>query len=256
MTSLYSIVDGPRTGPPLLLGPSLGTTVDLWRPQLPALTGRFRVIRYDHRGHGGSPAPPGPYRLDDLGTDVLALLDRLGVARAHVGGVSLGAMVGMWLATHASDRVDRLVLICTSPRIEPASMWRERAEIVRARGLASIADALIGRWFTEEVARARPDLVADARKMIAAVSDEGYANCCAAIETMDLTPVLGRISAPTLVIAGTDDLATPPDHADRIIAGVPSARLALVPGAAHLANMSHPDLVTGLMTQFIGGNDG
>jgi 3-oxoadipate enol-lactonase len=256
MTSLHSIVEGPRAGPPMLLGPSLGTTVDLWRPQLPALTERYRVIRYDHRGHGGSPVPPGPYRLDDLGGDVLALLDRLGVARAHIGGVSLAAMVGMWLAAHAPDRVDRLVLICTSPRIEPASMWRERAETVRARGLAAIADALISRWFTEEVVRARPDLVAEARKMIAAVPDEGYANCCAAIETMDLTPVLSRISAPTLVIAGTDDLATPPEHAERIVAGVSGARQALVPGAAHLANMSHPDAVTGLMTRFVGGDDG
>jgi 3-oxoadipate enol-lactonase len=256
MTSLYSVVDGPPTGLPLLLGPSLGTTVDLWRPQLPALTERFRVIRYDHRGHGGSPVPPGPYRLEDLGSDVLALLDRLGVDRPHVAGVSLGAMVGMWLAAYAPDRVDRLVLICTSPRIEPASMWRERAETVRARGLAAIADALIGRWFTEEVARSRPDLVAEARKMIVAIPDEGYANCCGAVETMDLTPVLGRITAPTLVIAGTDDLATPPDHADRIVAGVPGARLALVPGAAHLANMSHPDPVTGLLTRFLGGDDG
>jgi 3-oxoadipate enol-lactonase len=253
--ALHSVVDGPAGSPPLLLGSSLGTTTELWRPQLPALTRRYRVVRYDHRGHGGSPVPPGSYGLDDLGSDVLALLDRQGIGRTHVAGVSLGGMVGMWLAAYAPERVDRLVLICTSASLGPPEMWADRARAVRTGGLSSIADTLIGRWFTDEVVRTRPDLVEEARAMLAAVPDAGYAGCCAAIETMDLTPVLGRITAPTLVVAGEDDQATPPAHARRIAVVVPGARLALVPGAAHLASMSHAEAVTGLMTQFLGGDD-
>jgi 3-oxoadipate enol-lactonase len=252
--ALHTVVDGPEQAPPLLLLPSLGTTVDLWQPQLEALSARYRVIRVDHRGHGGSPVPTGPYHLADLGADARAVLDRLGIDRAHVAGVSLGGMVAMWLAAHHPQRVDRLLPICTSAKIEPESMWRDRAAAVRAGGLGSIADAVVARWIPPATAAARPDLVARARAMLAAVPDEGYAACCAALETMDLAPDLGRIAAPTLVIAGADDLATPPSHAERIAAGIPGGRTAVVPGA-HLANLSHPEPVTRLMLRFLGGDD-
>jgi 3-oxoadipate enol-lactonase len=254
MTDLHAVVDGPDAAPVLLLGPSLGTTVDLWRHQVPALAERFRVIRYDLRGHGGSAAPAGPYTLDDLGSDVLALMDRLGVARAHVAGVSLGGMVSMWLAAHAPLRVDRLVTVCSSAKMEPESMWRDRAAVVRANGLPSIADALIDRWFPPDVVAGRPDLVALANSMIARVPDEGYAGCCEALADLDLAPDLPRVGAPTLAIAGGDDLATPPMHSERIAALVLDSRLALVPGAAHLAVLSHPALVTDLMVRFLEGD--
>jgi len=256
MTELLAVVDGPGSAPALVLGPSLGTTVEMWRPQLPVLAGRFRVIRYEHRGHSGSAVPPGPYTLDDLGGDLLALLDRLGVARAHVAGVSLGGMVAMWLAAHAPDRVDRLVPICTSMRITPPSMWRDRAATVRAKGLAAIADALIDRWFVAQVVRSRPDLVAAARAMIAAVPDEGYASCCAVLETADLTPALDRVTAPTLVVAGADDPTMPRGVPTHVAAAIPGARVSVIPGAAHLPNLSHPEEVTRLMTRFLEEPDG
>lgn len=254
MTELHAVVDGPDTAAALVLGPSLGTTVDLWREQVPAFAARFRVIRYDLRGHGRSPAPPGPYTLDELGGDLLALLDRLEVARAHIAGVSLGGMVAMWLAAHAPDRVDRLVTVCSSPRIEPESMWRDRAAVVRANGLTSIADALISRWFPPEVVASRPDLVALAQSMIALVPSQGYAACCDALASLDLAPDLPNVAAPTLAIAGGDDLSTPPIHSERIAALVPDGRVALVPGAAHLATLSHPALVTELMLGFVAGS--
>ena len=138
---LHYTVDGLPSAPVFVLGPSLGTTTELWRGQIPGLTEQLRVIRYDHRGHGGSPVPPGPYALADLGGDVLALLDRLGLERVHLGGMSLGGMVSMWVAANAPDRVDRLVLMCTSARLGPPDMWAERAAIARAQGVEALADA-------------------------------------------------------------------------------------------------------------------
>lgn len=245
---LYATVDGRPDGPTLVLGPSLGTTTGLWEPALPRLAQRFRVVRYDHRGHGGSPVPPGPYRLDDLGGDVLALLDRLGVDRAHVAGISLGGMVAMWLAANAPDRVDRLLPMCTTTRFTPPSMWVARAAAVRADGLASIVDGVLARWLPPG---ASPELVAAARTLMAGVPDEGYAATCAALEVADLGPALERIAAPTLVVAGQLDPASPPADAERIAAGIAGARVAVVPGAAHLAVLSHPVEVAAVMTTFL-----
>jgi 3-oxoadipate enol-lactonase len=251
-TELHALVDGRLDAPVLVLGPSLGTTTALWAPALPFLTDRYRVIRYDHRGHGGSPVPAGPYRIEDLGGDVLALLDRLGVGRAHVAGVSLGGMVAMWVAAHAPERVDRLMPICTTTRFTPPEMWRDRAAAVRANGLSSIADAVVARWLPPD---ADPAVVAAAYDLLAGVPDEGYANTCAALEVADLGPDLGRITAPTLVFAGEVDPASPPAHAERIAAGIAGARVTVVPGAAHLAVLTHPAVVAASMTAFLEETD-
>jgi len=248
---LHYTVDGPVDAPVLLLGASLGTTTDLWTPQIPALAHGFRVVRYDHRGHGRSPVPPGPCALANLGGDVLALLDDLEVPRADLAGVSLGGMVSMWVAAHAPDRVDRLALMCTSARLGPAEMWAQRAATVRAEGVAAIADAVVAQWVPPEFGQRNPEIMADLCDMLTGTPGEGYAACCAAIETMDLEPDLGRITASTLVIAGLADEATPPSHAHRIAALIPGARLALVAGAAHLANVSRPDLIAELLTDFL-----
>lgn len=248
---LHYTAEGPVEAPVLVLGASLGTTGELWRPQLPALASRYRVVRYDHRGHGGSPAPPGPYRIGDLGADLVALLDALGIDRAHLGGVSLGGMVAIWVAAHAPDRVDRLVLLCTSARLGPPEAWARRGATVRAQGPAAIADAVLERWFTPGFAAGRPDVLAWARGQLTATPAAGYAGCCAAIETMDLTGVLGQIRAPTLVIAGARDPATPPEHAHRIAAGIAGARVEIVPDAAHLANVEQPAAVTRLLHDFL-----
>ena len=253
---LNYVVDGPAGGPAVLLGGSLGTSVEMWRPQLAALTERFRVIRYDHRGHGGSAVPPGPYRIDDLGRDVVALLDRLELPRVHVGGLSLGGMVGMWLAANAPERVDRLMLLCTSALLGPPELWSNRAAAVRAGGMPAIADPVLARWFTPGFVSRQPDVVDWARGLLTATSPVGYAGCCAAIQHMDLEPALASITAPTLVIAGADDPATPPAMAERIAAAIPGARLEIVPDAAHLANVEQPAIVNRLLLDFLTGSAG
>jgi 3-oxoadipate enol-lactonase len=253
---LYYTVDGPAGAPPLLLGGALGTSLAMWRPQLPALAERFRVIRYDHRGHGGSAVPPGPYRIDDLGRDVVALLDRLELSRVHVGGLSLGGMVGMWLAANAPERVDRLMLLCTSALLGPPELWSNRAAAVRAGGMPAIADPVLARWFTPGFVSRQPDVVDWARGLLTATSPVGYAGCCAAIQHMDLEPALASITAPTLVIAGADDPATPPAMAERIAAAIPGARLEIVPDAAHLANVEQPAIVNRLLLDFLAGSAG
>ena len=248
---LHYTVDGPPDGPTLVLGSSLGTTSALWEPQIPVLAKRLRVVRYDHRGHGQSPAPPGPYQLDQLGSDVLAMMDGLGVQRFHVGGISLGGMVAMWIAAKAPERIDRMTLLCTSAKLGPPEMWQTRARTVRAEGIGAIADTLLGRWVPAEFATRRPDIVENLRAMLMSTPVEGYAGCCAAIETMDLEPDLERVTAPTLVIAGLEDESTPPAHAQRIAAGIAGSRLTLIAGAAHLANVSRPELVGQLMSDHL-----
>ncbi|HEX5495338.1 MAG TPA: 3-oxoadipate enol-lactonase [Mycobacteriales bacterium] len=244
---LHATVDGPADAPVLLLGSSLGTTGAMWEPQLAGLTGLFRVVRYDHRGHGGSPVPAGPYRLADLAGDVLALADRLGVARFCYAGLSLGGMVGMELAAQAPDRVDRMALLCTSALLGPPEFWTARADAARAGGTASIADTVVSRWFRPDFVAANPDLYARYQRMCADTPAEGYAGCCEAIRDMDLTGRLGAIRSATLVLAGADDPATPPSHAELIAAGIDGARVVVVDGAAHLANVERPAEVTDLL---------
>jgi 3-oxoadipate enol-lactonase len=254
--ALHHTVAGPDDAPVLVLGASLGTTGAIWQPQLPALAGRFRVVRYDHRGHGGSPTPPGPYRLADLGADVLALLDALGAARVHLAGLSLGGAVAAWVAAHAPERVDRLALLCTSVRFGDPATWAERAATVRAHGsTAPVADAAIGRWFTPGFARRHAGVTAWARQQLVSTPAEGYARCCGVLATADLAPVLPAITAPTLVLAGADDPVSPPAHAHRLAAEVASARVEVVPGAAHLANVEQPERVTRRLLEFLGADD-
>jgi 3-oxoadipate enol-lactonase len=253
VVTVHHQLSGPPGAATVALAGSLGTSLAMWDDQAQALTGRFRVLRYDHRGHGRSPAPLGPYRVEDLAADLLALLDRLGLARVHLAGLSLGGMTAMWLAAHAPQRVDRLALLCTSAYLPPAQGWRERAANVRAQGTAALADAALGRWFTPALREARPELAARFRAMLSAIPAEGYAGCCEAIAALDLRADLGRITAPTLVIAGREDPATPPEHAERIAAAIRGARLVVLPGAAHLANVEQAGEVNRLLTEHLEG---
>jgi 3-oxoadipate enol-lactonase len=243
-------VDGPRDAPVLVLGSSLGTTGAMWDPQVAALTEHVRLVRYDHRGHGRSPAPDGPYDLAELGADVLALMDALMLDQVHLGGLSLGGMVSMWVAANAPDRVDRLALLCTSAKLGPPEIWTQRIDAVRAGGMAAIAEIIIGRWFTPSFVEVYPSVVAAVRTGLLDTRVAGYAGCCAAIQTMDLLPELPRITAPTLVIAGTEDMPTPPEHARQIASLIPGARVEVIDGASHLANLSHVDTVTSLLVSF------
>ena len=240
---------GPEDAPVLLLGGSLGTTLAMWESQLSALSTAHHVIAFDHRGHGGSPVPNGPYTIDDLGGDVLAMMDRLGIERASYAGLSIGGMVGQWLAINAPERIERLVLICTAAYLpSAASAYGERAATVRAAGTAAVvADAVVARWFTPEYAEAHPDVTGHYREMIGRIDPEGYAGCCEAIAAMDLRPGLSRITAPTLVIAGAQDPAITPEHGQAIADSITGARFAVVDPAAHLANVERPDAITPLI---------
>lgn len=250
---LAASVEGPAGAPVVVLGNSLGTTRELWEPQAGVLGERFRLVRYEHRGHGGSPAPAGPYTIGELGADVLRLLDDFGIASASYCGVSLGGMIGMWLAAHVPERIDALALCCTSACLPPVQMWESRAAQVRAAGMASLSGQVVGRWFTPAFAERRPATVARFVTTLEGVDPEGYAGCCEAIAAMDLRPSLGRISAPVLVIAGAEDPATPPWHGARIASAVGRSRLRVIRGGAHLANVSQPGEVTALLMEHLIG---
>lgn len=245
---LHHVDEGPRDAPVLVLSGSLGSTLDMWWPQVGPLTERFRVVRVDHRGHGASPVPPGPYRVADLAGDVLALLDRLGLDRVAWCGLSLGGMVGMHLASEAPERIASLTLCCTSSHFPDTTVWKERIAAVSAGGTAPLADGVMSRWFTPDWAAAHPDAVARAAAMVAGTPDAGYLACCQALEVWDHRDRLPSISAPTLVIAGSADPSTPVEpHARTIAAGIPGARLAVL-DAAHLATIEAAEEANALIS--------
>lgn len=227
-------VDGPDSAAAVVFASSLGTTLELWDAQVEAFAGRWRVVRYDHRGHGGSPVEEEPFDVADLAGDVLSLADELGLERFSFVGLSMGGAVGQWLGANAPDRLDRLVVACTSARFGEPAQWLERAATVRAQGVASVAEAALGRWFTPEL---DAETVARYREMLCGVPAEGYAGCCEALARWDFRDQLGRIAVPTLAVAGARDPSTPPAELEAIVAGVPGARLATIEGAAHLANV-------------------
>lgn len=248
----YDLI-GPDQAPVVVLSCSLGTDRSMWDPQMPALSDRFRVLRYDLRGHGSSPAPPGPYEIADLGEDLLALLDRLEIERAVLCGVSIGAMTSIWVGARAPDRVRRLVLCCTSARFpsQARDVYRARAKIVLENGVDTVADGALERWFTAPFGEANPDLMALIRRGLTSTSSEGYAGCCEALAAVDLRPDLGSITAPALVIAAGDDPATPADYGRLIADGIRRARFELIADAAHLANIEKAEQVTPLILGFI-----
>ena len=235
--SVHHRLDGPGGAPVLVLSSSLGTTHAMWEPQLPALAERYRVVRYDHPGHGLSPV--GPRSIDGLASAVLDLLDSLGLDRVHFCGLSLGGMVGMWLGANARGRVERLVLACTAPHLPPAESWQKRAVTVRAHGVEAIADSVLQRWFTPRFRDEHPETVRRYRRMLAETPAEGYARCCEAIRDMDLRGDLARIETPTTVIFGAHDPVVP-DEGRRALAAIRGSRVVEV-DAAHLANVEQPD---------------
>lgn len=246
--------DGPDDGPVLLLSNSLGTSMGVWDPQVAPLSRFYRVLRYDHRGHGASPSVPGPYSVDVLGGDVVALLDRLEIARVSIAGLSLGGMVAMWLATHHQERVEKLVLCCTAPYLGPPDAWLERAASVRSKGTSSLHAALFGRWFTAKFAEQRPDVLEPVAAMLDAVDDESYAGCCEAIAAMDQRETVRSIVAPTLVLSGADDPVVPPAAAADLSGRIPGSDLLVLSGAAHLANLEQPDRVAGAIVDHLTGS--
>lgn len=232
-------MDGPAGAPVLLLSNSLGVNLDMWQPQMSALTAHFRVLRYDVRGHGQSGVTPGGYSIDRLGRDVIELLDALAIERVAYCGLSLGGMIGQWLGVRESERITRLVLANTASFMGPPSNWDARIETARRAGLASLTTATLGRWFTAEFREANKDAVARVEAMLLATDPQGYAGCCAAIRDMDMRRMVTLVKAPTLVIAGTRDAATPIEESRALASAIPHAELAMLP-AAHLSNVEQP----------------
>lgn len=234
---LYYELAGPAHAPVVMLSNSLGTRLEMWDPQMQALTERYRVLRYDSRGHGRSNAPDGPYTIDMLADDALGLLDALDIERAHFCGLSKGGMVGQVLGAKHGDRLISLALCSTACHLPPRELWDERIRLANEGGMMALVDGVVERWFTEAFRR-EPSIAVDrVRQMIIDTPAHGYAACCAAIRDMDLRELITGIRVPTLVVVGDRDPATPPERAQEIQSRVPGARLEVVPNAAHLLNI-------------------
>lgn len=234
--SLRVRIDGPEGAPWLVLSNSLGATLEMWEPQVAAVSHRYRVLRYDTRGHGQSSLPPRPWTIADLGGDVIALLDALGIRRAHFCGLSMGGATGMWFATHARERLDRLVLCNTTPWLGPPEAMNARISQVLSRGMSPLVDGILERWFTPEFRARNAAAVDQVRQMLVHAPIDGYAGCCEALRDMDQRNDLPGITAPTLVIAGTYDPSPTPEAARAWAVTIPQSQLIELP-AAHLSNI-------------------
>jgi 3-oxoadipate enol-lactonase len=246
-----SRLDGPAGAPVVVLSNSLGTTLAMWEPQLAALSEQFAVLRYDHPGHGDGRGAPTARSVEALARGLLAILDERDLERVSFCGLSLGGAVGMWLAMYAPERIDRLALACTSVRFGTAENWLKRAATVRAEGMDVIADAILTLWFTPQTHRERPELVRAYRAIMVSADPEGYAGCCEALAGWEPGEALSAIAAPTLVLAGSEDPATPPAQSEMIRDRIPDARLQVLPGAGHLANIEQPEAFSRLLLEHL-----
>jgi 3-oxoadipate enol-lactonase len=251
-TRLHYRLDGPAGAPVLLLSNSLGTNLGMWGGQMAALTARYRVLRYDSRGHGRSAVPAGGYTIDQLGRDAVGLLDHLGFDRVAFCGLSKGGMVGMWLGVHAPERVSRLALTNTAPHMPPPDLWDTRIRTVSEQGMTSITEGVVSRWFTQGFQERAPAEVEPIRQMLLSTDPVGYCGCCHAIRDMDQRGDLSRIKAPTLVIGGTVDPSTPPHHSEEIARGIAGSKLVMLE-AAHLSNIEQRAGYTAALLAFLKG---
>jgi len=234
---LHSRLEGPPGAPVILLSHALGASLAMWDVQADAFAGQFRVLRFDTRGHGASPVPPAPYTLPELGGDVLRLMDARRIEQAHFCGLSMGGCIGMWLAAHAPDRIDRLVLCNTMTVFDPPGGLDARIATVRREGMSPLVDGTLERWFTSSYRAQAPEAVAAIRALLLAAPVEGYVGCAAALRDMDLRGDLGRIRTRTLVICGSQDATSPPAAARVMAAGIAEARCLELP-SAHLSNLN------------------
>jgi 3-oxoadipate enol-lactonase len=248
---LFYRFDGPADAPVVMMSNSLGTTHRMWDPQIPTLTRRFRVLRYDRRGHGQSDAPPGPYSIERLGRDAVGILDQLGLDRVNWCGLSIGGMVGMWLGVNAPARFERLVLSNTAARMAPPEAWDARITAIRAQGMAALIDGTLERWFSAGF-RAKGDPMIDLIKAeFLATPPEGYAGCCAAIRDMDQRETIAGVTVPTLVVIGALDPATPPLEGELVARRIPGAKSVTLE-AAHLSNIEQPEAFSAAVLDFLG----
>lgn len=249
--TLHYRIDGAADGPALVFGNSLGTDLRMWDAQAAALGDAFRIVRYDTRGHGASGVPGAPAALTRLGRDLLALLDHLAIERAHVCGLSLGGMIAQWLAIHHPERMERLVLSNTAARIGSEESWDARIAAVTAGGMDAIVDVVLARFFSPAFRAAHPAIVQAYHQTLRATDPAGYTACCAGLRAADLRPVVRGIAAPTLVIGGELDEATPPEQARELHAAILGSKLTVLSGAAHLANVERPEAFAALLRGFL-----
>ena len=240
--------DGPEHAPVLILGPALGTTWHMWDRQIPELTQHWRVLRFDLPGHGGAPAEPAP-ATQELADRLLATLDGLGIERFGYAGCSIGGAIGLDLALRSPCRVTSLVLVSAAARFDTPDGWRQRGVVVRSGGLAQIALTTPERWFTPAFRIAQASIVEWGVQMVRTTDAECYIAACEALATHDVRGELAEVAVPTLVVAGAEDQATPPAEARALVAGIPDARLAVVPGAAHLVPVEQPRAFTDLVVR-------
>lgn len=245
----YSL-EGPANKPVLVLSNSLGTDLSMWDPQISEFTKRFRVLRYDTRGHGKSSVTPGPYSAKQLANDVLALADGLELDRFHFCGLSMGGMTGLWLAANAHQRLNKVVICSASAKFGSLETWSTRIETVRKQGMKPAAAATVERWFTSAFRAKNPSATADIQKMVEAVNPEGYISCCAAVRDFDFREQLGKIHTLTLVISGAYDPATPPADGRFLADHIPDARYVEL-NAAHLSNVEDADRFTQEVSGFL-----
>jgi 3-oxoadipate enol-lactonase len=250
---LHAVVDGPADAPALVLGPSLGTDVGLFDAQVAEFAGSHRVIRFDLRGHGRSEIVPGPSTMADLAGDVLGLLDSLEIERFSYAGVSIGGAIGLQLALTVPDRLERLAVLASAARFADAESYAVRAQKVRAEGTGFLAPSRTGLWFTAEFAERNPVEAERLLAMLRSTPGEGYAACCEAIAEFDVRSRIGDISAPTLVMAGSEDPATTVELMRDLADGIPGSSFVVVPGAGHLPNATHPDVVTPALRKHFAG---
>lgn len=248
---LYYQLEGDPARPALVFSNSLGTDLSMWDQQASALARDFHVLRYDTRGHGRSSAGSEPVTLGRLGRDVLALLDHAGIARAHFCGISMGGMTGQWLAIHAPQRFDRIVLANTAARIGSAEAWHMRAGQVRREGMAGVAGGAAGRWFTPGFVSRQATVVARMIGKLREQAPEGYAGCCDALALADLRTSVGAIGNPVLVIAGQRDPVTTVDDAEWLGASIKHAQVEKL-DASHLSNIEAPESFTACLKGFLG----
>jgi 3-oxoadipate enol-lactonase len=231
--------EGLGDGPTLLMMHSIGCDLTLWDPQLEALAGHFRIVRFDARGHGGSDAPKGDYTLDRLARDALSVLDAVGAESAYLCGLSLGGVTAQWLALHAAPRVNGIVIANTATRIGTAEAWQARGDMAIAEGMQALAPIAITRFFSEGFLAYSPEVADIFRQRLLTTAPEGYAGCCAVLRDTDFTGELGAIAVPTIVIGGTLDVPTPLSQAEELAQAIPDARLVALE-AGHLSNVEQP----------------
>lgn len=244
-------VEGPDNAPTLMLSNSLGTTLNMWDPQARAFAERFRLIRYDRRGHGRSGVGKGPCTMERLGRDAIAILDTLGVKKTNWCGLSMGGMVGQWLAANAPERMDRVVLSNTSCYYADKEIWNGRIRFIREKGLAGIVDGTMERWFTPDFRTRAPQTIARMTEMLLSTPVDGYIACCEAVRDMDHRDLLARISAPTLILAGGRDPATTVSDGEYLRDHIKGARLSVI-DAAHISNIEQPEEFRRIVLEFLG----